>query len=346
MTKEKKTRKAGFVFLPIVTAVLMFSVFPLKTYAESKLMPEIVRYEISNRTILAVISEAAARDVAGYELELSSDSKERYYRISGRNNVKFTVKNLENGKEYGLRIRYYSSSGKTSAFSEQIFATPGPTRQVISAIRQMRYGGKAKKAMTISLTGGGTRKIEKGETVLVVEKKKKKKKYMLMFTDGTTAEVPKNSIKLKTQLTNSKTVYTKATAEAFINSKQAGYVGSETEYLFYCSKYTQHVYVFKGSSRNWHLIRTMKCTTGSYKYGVDTTNSFSYKIYNKYKKYRSNRGVLYYCMHFSSPGGNSIHQRGSSSLGKPNTHGCIGLKKKDAVWVYRHLPVNTRVVVY
>lgn len=336
---------ASIIHLSIALVFLLL-LTPERVRAESKLMPEITRYETSNRTIVVVISEATASDVAGYELELSKDAHKSYYRVPGKNNTKITVKNVENGEEYGLRIRFYTKSGKTSVFSEQIFATPGPARQVIAAIRQMRYGGKAKKTMTVKLTGGGKRKIRKGDPVLVVEKKKKKKKYKLMFPDGATAYVHKNSIHLKTQLTNSKTVYTKATVEAFINSKQAGYVGSETEFLFYCSKYTQHVYIFRGSSRNWRLIKIMKCTTGSYKYGVDTTNSFTYKIYNKYKKYHSGRGILRYCMHFSSPGGNSIHLRGKSSLGTPNTHGCIGLKKKDIIWVFTHLPVNTRVVVF
>lgn len=346
---SKKNIYRGYVASIIhlsIALVFLLLLTPERVRAESKLMPEIIRYETSNRTIVVVISKATADDVAGYELELSKDDKKSYYRVPGKNNTKITVRNVENGTEYGLRIRYYSKNGKPSAYSEQIFATPGPAHQVIAAIRQMRYGGKAKKTMTVNLIGGEKRKIKKGETVLVVEKKKKKKKYKLMFTDGSTAYVNRNSIRLKTQLTNSKTVYTKATVEAFINSKQAGYVGSETEFLFYCSKYTQHVYIFRGSSRNWHLIKRMKCTTGSYKYGVDTTNSFTYKIYNKYKKYHSNRGILRYCMHFSSPGGNSIHLRGKSSLGTPNTHGCIGLKKKDIIWVFTHLPVNTRVVVY
>ena len=342
----KEQIKGIHAALVILVGAILTVALSATARAESKLMPEIIRYETSNRTIVVVISKATADDVAGYELELSKDDKKSYYRVPDKNNTKITVRNVENGTEYGLRIRFYSKNGKPSAYSEQIFATPGTAHQVIAAIRQMRYGGKAKKTMTVNLIGGGKRKIKKGETVLVVEKKKKKKKYKLMFTDGSTAYVNRNSIRLKTQLTNSKTVYSKATVEAFINSMQARYVGSETEYLFYCSKYTQHVYIFKGSSRNWHLIRTMKCTTGSYKYGVDTTNSFSDKIYDKYRKFKTNRGVLNYCMHFSSAGGNAIHQRGSSSLGSPNTHGCIGLKKKDVIWVFQHIPVNTRVVVY
>ena len=343
--RKDRFRKENIHILGAAILILLM-LFPIKARAESKLIPEIIRYETADRTLVVVISKATPSDVAGYELELTSTGKKSYYRIAGKKNTKITVKNVDNGEEYGLRVRFYTTSGEKSAYSEKIYATPSPAGQVISAIRQMRYGGKAKKKMTISLDSGGIRQVKKGEIVLVIEKKKKQNKYKLLFTDGSTAYVPKSSIKLTTQLTNSKTVYSKATVEAFINSMQARYVGSETEYLFYCSKYTQHVYIFKGSSRNWHLIRTMKCTTGSYKYGVDTTNSFSDKIYNKYRKFKTNRGVLNYCMHFSSAGGNSIHQRGSSSLGSPNTHGCIGLKKKDVIWVFQHIPVNTRVVVY
>ena len=74
-------------------------------------------------------------------------------------------------------------------------------------------------------------------------------KYKLLFTDGSTAYVPKSSIKLTTQLTNSKTVYSKATVEAFINSMQARYVGSETEYLFYIAPNTHSMCIYSKAAQ-------------------------------------------------------------------------------------------------
>lgn len=150
---------------------------------------------------------------------------------------------------------------------------------------------------------------------------------------------------LKTQKYNNKVTYSKSQAEAFVNSQ--GYK-SETGYLVWANKYTQKVYVFKGSKGNWVLQGTYKASTGSFAYsqGSDPgvyVNSNS-KIYDKSPVKTNDRGAtMYYCMSYSSPGGNALHAGGN---GKPKTHGCVAIDSKGVKYVYNNCPINTRVVVY
>ena len=167
-----------------------------------------------------------------------------------------------------------------------------------------------------------------------------KKEWVL--PDGTVVPNRKDYLDLTKQLYNPNAKYTKADAENFVNKN--GY-SSKTDWLFWCSKWCQKVYIFKGKKGAWVLEKVYKCGTGNIKYGdpSDQGIGFKWKIYDKHKTFQGPRGTLYYCMHYSSPYGNAIHK---GTTGKPSTHGCIALGNSAAKWAFENLPVGTKVIVY
>lgn len=178
----------------------------------------------------------------------------------------------------------------------------------------------------------------KGKKVVVT---RNRKKQWIIEADGTV--VPnKSDMDLLTQIYDPNCRYTKEQVEAWINAQGTA---SSTEWLFWCNKYGQRVYIFKGKKGAWVLQKSYKCGTGNIKYGdgSDQGVNFSWKIWDKQKVFEGPRGKQYYNQHYSSKWGNSIHK---GSVGKPSTHGCIALAEKAAIWVFNNLPINTRVVVF
>jgi hypothetical protein len=177
----------------------------------------------------------------------------------------------------------------------------------------------------------------KGSTVIVTRDLKKQ----WVMEDGTVVK-EKSYMDLLTQIYDSNCKYSKETAEAFVNGN--GF-SSSTGWLFWCSKWCQKVYIFKGSKGKWVLYKTAKCGTGNITYGdgSDQGVGFKWKIWDKEKVFDGPRGKQYWNMHYTSKWGNSIHK---GSTGKPVTHGCIAMGDSAVQWVFNNLPINTRVVVY
>ena len=180
-------------------------------------------------------------------------------------------------------------------------------------------------------------KHKKGETVTVTINRDKE----WVMTDGTKVK-QRSYMDLTKQLYDPDCKYSRDVAEAWVNNQ--GFK-SETEYLFWANKWGQRVYIFKGSKKNWKLIKTCKCGTGSIKDGDggDPGVYFGAKIYDKQKAFQGPRVVQYWNMHYSSPWGNSIHK---GTVGKPSTHGCVALSESAAKWAFENLPLNTKVIVY
>ena len=123
---------------------------------------------------------------------------------------------------------------------------------------------------------------------------------------------------------------------------------SETDYLIWVSRYTQKVMVFQGSARNWKLIRTFPCSTGS----NDTpTPQGIFEIFSRTQRWN----FSYYYVNTVSifNGGHAFHtillDYGGGvydgRVGIPLSHGCIRMLPEDCKYIY-NLPMNTRVVVY
>lgn len=199
---------------------------------------------------------------------------------------------------------------------------------LFASMPTMSYKAKLKRKV-------GT--YEKGEKVTVTRDKKKQ----WLLPDKTV--IPdKTYLDLTKQIYDPDCVLPRVSAEKWINDQN---VDSETDWLFWCSKYGQHVYIFQGSKGSWKLKKRCKCGTGNIEYGdgSDQGVSFKWKIWDKQKEYQGPRSIQKWNQHYSSAGGNSIHY---GLTGKPSTHGCIALGSKSARWVFDHVPINSRVVVF
>ena len=197
-----------------------------------------------------------------------------------------------------------------------------------SVVQTMDYMAQLKKKI-----GGHS----KGSVVRVTRDRKKR---WLMY-DGTV--VPnKSDMDLTKQIYDASECYSKAVAEAWVN--QEGFK-SKTDWLFWCNKYTQRVYIFQRINNYWVLQKTYKCGTGNIAYGdgSDQGVGFGWKIWDKQREFKGPRGTQYWNMHYSSLYGNSIHK---GSVGKPSTHGCISMANAAVQWVFNNLPLNTKVIVY
>ena len=198
----------------------------------------------------------------------------------------------------------------------------------------------AQKVQTMSYKAKLLRKVGSHATGAKVTVTRDLDKRWVM-ADGTIVK-EKSYMDLLTQIYEADCKYTKETAEGFINAIG---VGSKTDWLLWCSKYCQKVYIFQGKKGHWVLKKTCKCGTGNIAYGdgSDQGVGFAWKIWDKEKVFDGPRGKQYWNMHYSSLWGNCIHQ---GQAGKPSTHGCIAMGSSAVQWVFNNIPVNSRVVVF
>ena len=244
----------------------------------------------------------------------------------------FANKTSKNVYDWDGNEIYKSPNSGTTPVIPTPTPTPAPSAAVdTSAVKTMSYKAKMLKKLG---------QYAKGSTVTITRDYSKN----WVLPDGTKVAKDKRStyFDLTKQIYDPNCKYSTEVAEAFINQKGTG---SSTSWLFWCNKYGQRVYIFKGSKGAWKLQKTYKCGTGNIGYGdgSDQGVSFGWKIWNKDKAFQGPQAMQYYNMHYTSAWGNSIHQGGT---GKPSTHGCISLAKSAAVWCFENLPINTRVVVW
>ncbi len=138
--------------------------------------------------------------------------------------------------------------------------------------------------------------------------------------------------------------YSRLEAENFVNEYK---FSSSTKYLVWASLYTQHVYVFTGSTGKWDCVRDFECGSGSAKLASPSgTNKKIIKGPGTDKKpgKKKNRHSRKYWSPFS--GWNSFHaKRPDQKLGYPASKGCIRSELADAKYLYDKVPVLSRVVV-
>ena len=227
---------------------------------------------------------------------------------------------------------YQNAVNRANEFGYKVFDDAGKCLYTapIPIGRTMAYRAKLLKKIG---------SYKKGKEIVVT---RNFKKQWVMESNGTV--IPnKSDMDLLEQYYTTDFKYTKQQVEDWLNKR--GYA-SETDWLIYCSKHTQTIYVMKGKKGAWKCIKRCKCGTGSIKNGdnCDQGVGFSWKIYNKQKEYKNpSGGIQYWNMHYSSPGGNSIHR---GAVGKPSTHGCIAMSDKSVQYVFNNCPVGTKVIVY
>ena len=143
--------------------------------------------------------------------------------------------------------------------------------------------------------------------------------------------------------------YTKEVKENFVNQRKGG-APSHTDFLVWICLDKQRVNIFTGpkTGGQWTLLYAFECSTG--KAASPTTPHWDADISFKARKYKyfKNGGKLNY---FSEVSGSGMHQwvggKRGKLLGKHTaSNGCIRLSAKNAQWVYREVPLRTRVIVW
>ena len=140
--------------------------------------------------------------------------------------------------------------------------------------------------------------------------------------------------------------YSKETKEAYVNGQT---IKSSTDTLIWISLDKQRVYVFKGKSRNWKLVKTFKSSTG--KASAPTLDETFKKKYVVQKKDMFVNGLQYYTFFF----GSGMHKWPGSGVGMeeaigktPLSASCVRMKGKHAKWIFNdnNVPLKSRVWIW
>ena len=184
--------------------------------------------------------------------------------------------------------------------------------------------------------------LHQGKKVTLVYKRNSKRKK-IMLDDGTHCFVPPNSLNvIEDACTDGD--YSKQTKIAFVNSRR---LISKTKYLIWVSTDMQSLNIFTGSNRKWEFLKSYKCSTGMAGYETPIGLRYIVAKMDVCHSIQWESDLPY----FLSFGGSGIHRwPGGSMRGKigkhPCSHSCIRLSQSPAVWVYRHIPVGTRLLIY
>ncbi len=125
-------------------------------------------------------------------------------------------------------------------------------------------------------------------------------------------------------------------------------ITSRTNYLIWVSKSDFTVKVYKGSRYNWECIRTAPCAIGAP--GTPTVEGqFEYLYPGGYWDYGSY--YVYPTMMFY--GGYALHSTLRATgggvwddrVGVMISHGCVRLHPEDIEWIYKLIPIGTRIYV-
>ncbi len=136
--------------------------------------------------------------------------------------------------------------------------------------------------------------------------------------------------------------------EAMINEKD---FDSATNNYIWVDTNKNLIYIFEGKNKDWHLIKTMVCTSGKPATPTIKGNftiggrapwliSYNGKVKAKYKV----RFFGHYYFHsilFDSNGKNIVDSR----LGQSLSHGCVRLSVDNAKWIYDHIQDGTGVYI-
>lgn len=143
----------------------------------------------------------------------------------------------------------------------------------------------------------------------------------------------------------SKAAISKNTLEKFINSKN-NY--SFTSYFIWIDLAKQKVYVFNGSNKRWHLVKSMACSSG--KTSTPTVKG-NFTVGSKGGYFISNGGAR--CKYYTQISGNYLFHSVlydkdgnyiiDNTLGVAVSHGCVRLALVNAKYIYDNIPAKTSI---
>lgn len=157
----------------------------------------------------------------------------------------------------------------------------------------------------------------------------------------------------KSNPSTSSAVESSAKIVSAINTENINTLGlqSSSNYLLYVDTNSQLTHIYKGSSNNWSLFKSLKCSTG--KEGSETPSGV-YTIKNRdtwFFSKKFNQGGKYwvqfdgdYLFH-SLPFAEDQKTIVDYTLGEPASHGCIRLSLEDSKWLYDNIPTDTKLII-
>lgn len=219
---------------------------------------------------------------------------------------------------------------------------------------------------------------DKGEKVKVIQQKLNKFGYKLyvdgnfgrstynavmdfqmrnkIFKDGATGELTMKKLDMDP---NSETMYkppvrqksipkvavSNNTLERFINSKN---FSSLTAYFIWIDLSHQKVIIFNGANKNWHLVKSMVCSSGK---ASTPTIKGNFTVGSKGRYFISTGGAR--CKYYTQISGNYLFHsvlydnQGNdiidNTLGVPVSHGCVRLALKNAKFISDNIPAGSAI---
>ena len=165
--------------------------------------------------------------------------------------------------------------------------------------------------------------------------------------------------------------YSDGTSQAFTDAAYSAYQSikdwtSETSYLICIDNTNCRTVIFQGSAGNWEPIKDWICSVGTTNphdptFGITARGVF--KVLGK-GEVMGNDPDYYYWTEFFIPSGSPdgegqrFHSTGyyrgtgfpgvqyDTTIGRPETHGCVRLWFDEAKWIYDYIPLGTKVYSY
>ena len=146
--------------------------------------------------------------------------------------------------------------------------------------------------------------------------------------------------------------------EALINAndikqamtEKAQSMTSKTKWLILCDTKNYFAAVFKGSQGNWKMVRFIYVAVGK---PSTPTKKGTFYVRKKKKKFFATNVRCKYCTSFKGSyyfhswpyywNGKKVY---SPVLGKQVSHGCVRMATDDAKYIYKKVPLKSKVVVY
>lgn len=217
----------------------------------------------------------------------------------------------------------------------------------ISSVRTIQYSIKLKsKSPYFSSASSSSQLGTLSSGTRATELMRSNGRSKLKLSNGNQVWVSTSRLSRLSQNYNSKTSYSAAIAEAWVNSK--GY-SSPTSYLIWINQYTQRVYIFKGSKNNWKLYKSCLTATGK----ASTPTPMTTKaVWGKDRGWYDAWTYEIYCTKWYSV--NAFHSRvktygggySDSRIGSPISNGCCRMYDSDCKWIYQNIPLKTTVVSF
>lgn len=174
-------------------------------------------------------------------------------------------------------------------------------------------------------------------------------KYYYLIKNGKKITVPWGSVSIPPNPEVGKDQVPKNILEGFVNSQG---IKSKTPYFIWTDLYRQKTYVFENKSGQWQLLRTMPTSTGNNRTPTPT-GEFEVNAYvpafGMNKGYRCKNALhlfgdyLYHSVMFDVEGKYVLG--GQGKLGERASHGCLRLSPENSEWLYKTMPLGTKVLI-